>query len=176
MKQIKNFVFNLIDRQEVESSLFQFRDPGLLVDDDLELMLVSKHNGDPRQIHVPVYIFNMILIGRPQIVMGRLSLRIGHTEHIEMYAGHIGYTVEPAHRGHHYAARSCRLVLPLAKDHEIDPLWITCNPDNIASRRTCEILGATLMEIVPIPADDPLYQADTKWKCRYSLRGDQLKT
>ena len=169
MKQIKNFVFNLRDRQEVKSSPFRFRDPGPLVDDDLELVLTNMQSGDPRQRYVPVYIFHMTPLGRPQTVMGQLSLRIGHTEHIEMYAGHIGYTVEPAYRGHHYASRSCHLVLPLARGHGIDPLWITCNPENTPSRRTCEILGATLTEVVPIPQNDPLYQSDTKWKCRYRL-------
>ncbi len=106
---------------------------------------------------------------RSATVMGRLSLRIGHTEHIEMYAGHIGYSVDPPYRGHRLAARSCLLILPLAQAHGINPLWITCNPENAASRRTCEIIGSTLVETVPIPPSDPLYRWDTKWKCRYRL-------
>ncbi len=105
----------------------------------------------------------------PDTVMGRLSLRIGHTEHIEKYAGHIGYSVDPPFRGRRLAARSCLLILPLARAHGINPLWITCNPDNVASRRTCEIIGSTLVETVPIPPSDPLYSWDTKWKCRYRV-------
>ena len=105
----------------------------------------------------------------PATMMGRLSLRIGNTEHIEKYAGHIGYSVDPPYRGRRLAARSCLLILPLARAHGINPLWITCNPENAASRRTCEIIGSTLVETVPIPPSDPLYRWDTKWKCRYRV-------
>jgi tagatose 1,6-diphosphate aldolase len=48
-------------------------------------------------------------------------------------------------------------------------LWITCNPDNHASRRTCERLGARLVEIVPVPKTDPLYARGETEKCRYRI-------
>jgi hypothetical protein len=37
-------------------------------------------------------------------------------------------------------------------------LWITCNPDNWPSRKTCEYLGATLVEVVDLPKESALYQ------------------
>ena len=37
-----------------------------------------------------------------------------------------------------------RLLLPLARRHGLQTVWITCNPDNWASRRTCELAGAEL--------------------------------
>ena len=73
--------------------------------------------------------------------IGNISLRLGRTEFIERYAGHIGYGVDLAHRGHGYAARACRLVFPVAKRNGFTVLWITCNPENVASRRTCERAG-----------------------------------
>jgi tagatose 1,6-diphosphate aldolase len=48
-------------------------------------------------------------------------------------------------------------------------LWITCNPDNYASRRTCERLGAEMVEIVPLPSNNVLYQRGEREKCRYRL-------
>jgi tagatose 1,6-diphosphate aldolase len=147
---------------------FTFLDPGSLIDGDLELVLVETYPADPYRGYVPAYRFHMRPTGRP-IRMGEISLRVGSTEHIERYAGHIGYAVEPAYRGHRYAARSCRLLFPLALRHALNPLWITCDPDNLASRRTCELVGATLVEIVPIPKDDPLYTPTTRWKCRYRV-------
>jgi predicted acetyltransferase len=77
--------------------------------------------------------------------------------------------VYPFARGHHYAERACRLLLPLARRHGIQPLWITCNPDNFPSRRTCERLGAKLVEIVAVPPRDPLYLRGDHEKCRYRL-------
>ncbi|MGC4032889.1 MAG: GNAT family N-acetyltransferase [Tepidisphaeraceae bacterium] len=71
---------------------------------------------------------------------GTVSLRLGDDDELKRYWGHIGYGVFPPARGQHYAERACRLILPLAKKHGLEELWITTNPDNIASRRTCERL------------------------------------
>ena len=98
-----------------------------------------------------------------------IGLRIGSSKGIEMYYGHFGYHVYPPARGHRYAERACRLLLPLARRHGLQTLWLTCNPDNFASRRTCERLGATLISIVPVPEDDPLYARGEREKCRYRL-------
>jgi len=109
--------------------------------------------------------------GQPQCppiqIVGAIGLRIGSTETIEMYYGHFGYHVYPAARGRQYAMRACRLLLPLARRHGFKTLWITCNPENIASRRTCERLGAKLVEVVPVPEDNPLYARGEIQKCRY---------
>ncbi|HUO10568.1 MAG TPA: GNAT family N-acetyltransferase [Phycisphaerae bacterium] len=102
-------------------------------------------------------------------IAGSISLRIGHSPNLDFYLGHIGYHVLPPARGHHYAERACRLLLPLARTHEHKTLWITCNPENSASRRTCERLGAKLVETVFVPRDNPLYAQGDRQKCRYRL-------
>jgi tagatose 1,6-diphosphate aldolase len=120
--------------------------------------------------HVPAFHFWMRRRGETENglpIVGGMGLRIGHTPNIEQYLGHVGYQVYPFARGHRYAERACRLVLPLARRLGLDPLWITCNPDNIASRRTCERLGGVLVDTVPLPADHPLYQRGERHKCRY---------
>lgn len=145
---------------------FQFIDPGLLVDGELELALIETTPADPARERLPAYLFEMRVGGRKA---GGLNLRIGNTHSIVMYGGHIGYGIEPGFRGHHYAERACRLVLSLAKAHGLDTLWITCNPDNWPSRRTCERLGATLVEIVDLPEDNDQYRRGERQKCRYRL-------
>jgi predicted acetyltransferase len=145
---------------------FRFLDPGVLRDSELDLVLVETKPGDPSREWLPGYLFEMRVGGRRA---GGLNLRVGNTRKIVMYAGHIGYAVEPEHRGHHYAERACRLILPLAKAHGLDTIWITCNPDNMPSRRTCERLGAEMVEIVPLPEGDDQYQAGDREKCRYRL-------
>lgn len=122
---------------------------------------------------LPSYAFWLRLsepIGDPPIeFIGGISLRIGSNREIDMFTGNIGYHVYPPARGHHYAERACRLVLPIARRHGMEQMWITCNPDNIASRRTCERLGATLVEIVAIPKDHPFQSRGETAKCRYLL-------
>jgi tagatose 1,6-diphosphate aldolase len=105
----------------------------------------------------------------PVTIAGGIGLRIGNTRDVELYYGHFGYNVLPPARGNHYAERACRLLLPLASAHGMQTLWITCNPDNHASRRTCERLGCTLAEIVALPESHPLYLRGERRKCRYRL-------
>ncbi len=62
---------------------------------------------------VPTYFFRMRDL-TSGIESGRINLRVGSEEHIERYAGHIGYFVEPAHRGHAYASRALRLLTSIA--------------------------------------------------------------
>src|SRR4051812_45984426 len=122
---------------------------------------------------VPAYHFWMRLdsaVGDPPIqIAGGLGLRIGTNREIELYSGNIGYHVYPPARGHHYAERACRLALPLARRHGMRLIWITCNPDNTASRRTCERLGAKLIDTVPIPRDHPFRSRGETAKCRYLI-------
>ena len=141
--------------------------PFVLRHGDLELRLAdySVHSFH----RVPTYFFKM-MSGLRDEELGTINLRIGSTEHLERYAGHIGYGVHASFRGHHYAARSVTLLLPLARWHELDPLWITCDPENVASRRSLEICGAELVEIVDVPEECGIRRYGGKLrKCRYRL-------
>jgi predicted acetyltransferase len=118
---------------------------------------------------VPTYFFRMLSIARGD-ELGTINLRVGATPHIERYAGHIGYGVHPASRGHHYAARSLVLLRPFARSLGVDPLWITCDPDNTPSRRSLEIAGAEFHEIVDVPEECGIRKYGGKLqKCRYRL-------
>jgi predicted acetyltransferase len=77
---------------------------------------------------------------------------------------------DPAeYRGNHFAGRALRLLKPLARRHGLSELWITCNPENAASRRTCEFAGAELTEIVDLPPHVDMYQEGERQKCRCRL-------
>jgi predicted acetyltransferase len=132
----------------------------------------GRQQPDPRRGRVPAYHFWMRLLPPANIpfeIIGGIGLRIGATPELEMFSGNMGYHVYPPARGHHYAERSCRLLLPLARRHGMRLLWITCNPENIASRKTCEHLGATLVDIVNIPRNHEFYSRGERQKCRYRL-------
>jgi predicted acetyltransferase len=133
----------------------------------------GRQPGDPAAGRVPAYHFWMRLetpVGDPPMqLIGGMGLRIGNNREIELYSGNIGYHVYPPARGRHYAERACRLVLPLARRHGMERIWITCNPDNAASRRTCERLGATFIDTVPIPRDHAFRTRDETAKCRYLI-------
>lgn len=141
----------------------------LLVDGDLTLHLAGCA---PHRVHgVPAYHFLMTHTESGE-ELGGINLRIGSTPHIERYAGHIGFTVHPAHRGHRYAARAVPLLLPFARQLGFEALWITCDPENTASRRSLELAGAHYVETVDVPADCIIHQTGHKQKCRYQMRLD----
>jgi predicted acetyltransferase len=130
----------------------------------------GREPGEERKEKSPSYHFWMRLdpASQPPIPMaGTVSLRIGQTPDLVMYFGHIGYNVYPVVRGHHYAQRACQLVFRLARQHGINPLWITTDPENAASRRTCERLGGALVDTVDVPRDHVLYSRGQRRKCRY---------
>jgi tagatose 1,6-diphosphate aldolase len=135
-----------------------------LVDGELELHLVERTLGDPIRNRVPQYRWDIKADG---LRVGSISFRVGHTEYIERYAGHIGYGIDHEYRGHHYAARSVVLVLPVAASHGFRVVWVTCNPENVASRRTCELAGGQLIDIVDLPVDIDMYKEGERQKCRY---------
>ena len=123
----------------------------------------------PHPVHkVPTYYFRMIHRDSRE-ELGSINLRVASTPHVELYAGHIGYGVHPASRGHHYAARATRLLIPLARELRLAPLWFTTDPDNIASRRSCELAGAKLIEIVDVPKTCIIHRDGHPKKCRYRL-------
>ncbi len=152
----------------MEAAVVEFLDPGELRDGDLVLQLVETRPADPVKKWVPFYVFH-IMSSRTGERAGEIQLRIGDTEHIRLYGGHVGYGVRPEYRGQRFASRALRLVMPLARRHGLGELWITCNPENVASRRTCELAGAVFVEIVDLPADVDMYIEGERRKCRYRV-------
>jgi predicted acetyltransferase len=147
---------------------FQFLDPGELRNGEMFLQLAFTHQADPVKGWVPHYEFQ-IMSAETGTKAGEIDLRIGNTEHMRLYGGHIGYGVRPEFRGRHFAGRALLLLLPLAARHGLKELWITCNPENLGSRRTCEFAGAEFVEIVDLPSNIDMYLEGERQKCRYRL-------
>lgn len=131
----------------------EFFDTSDLKTEELSLRLDHTFPGDPVRGWVPAYYFDILdRAGRP---VGSCDLRIGHTEGL-YYGGNIGYAVDEPHRGHRYAVKACRLLFELARRHGLGWLIITCQPSNLPSRRTCELLGGELLEIAELPEDNDM--------------------
>lgn len=130
--------------------------------DEIMLRLSRTAEENPEKNWVPAYYFDICLPDGQKI--GVCDLRIGHNQNL-YYGGNIGYAVDAEHRGHHYAAKACRLLFALAKKHELGYLIITCNPDNWPSRKTCEYAGGTLLEICDLPEDNDMYLEGERSKC-----------
>jgi len=130
--------------------------------DELRLRLEKAAPGDPQKGWVLAYHFAICDLEGNK--MGSCDLRLGHND-LLYYGGNIGYRVEEPYRGHHYAAKACRLLFELAKQHALGYVIITCNPENIASRKTCEYLSGTLLEIAELPPDSDMREKGETHKC-----------
>lgn len=147
------------------TSKFVFFEPGDLIDGDLELRLVKKLQGNESENHVPEYIFEMIKTGTKKR-MGIIGLRIILNDRLKKYGGNLNYEVEKEFRGNRYAARCCQLLFALARKHKLKKLLITCGPNNIGSKKTCEILGGKLIDIINVEIEPGIFR-DT---CRYEIQ------
>lgn len=142
-----------------------FIDTSFLTNDEIQLVLEKTVPGDPEKNWLPAYHF--AICNKHGVKMGICDLRVGHNTSV-YYGGNIGYTIEEKYRGHHYAGKACLLLFELAKKHDMEYLIITCNPNNYASRKTCEYAGGMLVEIAKLPADNDMrvYDGETE-KCIY---------
>jgi predicted acetyltransferase len=76
--------------------------------------------------------------------IGRISLRHALTPLLVAIGGHVGYDVRPSRRRQGHATRMLKLAIPHLSALGIDPALITCNEDNVASRKVIEACGGRL--------------------------------
>lgn len=138
--------------------------PANLSSERVSLHLIQIVPGDPDHGFVPYYKFS--IQAADSFEVGHISFRIGDNEHVRFCSGHIGYGVHEPNRGHGYAYQACQAIAPFVRS--IYPsVIITADPDNHASIRTIERLGAVFIDEVPVPPYDPHYKKGSRSKRRY---------
>lgn len=78
------------------------------------------------------------------VYLGRIAIRHDLTEYLREVGGHIGYDVRRSRRREGHATAMLRATLPVAARLGVDPALVTCDVDNLASRRTIETCGGVL--------------------------------
>lgn len=84
-------------------------------------------------------------------VVGRLSLRYRLNDFLRTIGGHIGYGVRPSRRRCGYATEMLRQSLPLCAALGIDRALVTCDADNLASRKVIERCGGVFEGFTSAP-------------------------
>lgn len=134
--------------------------------DDMISLVLSNDDVTDREIGITDGYTFYIYANDTRSYCGYVSLRLGESEGL-YYLGHIGYRIEPAWRGHGFACRACRLIVPLMQSLNLRSVVITANVDNVPSRRTCENLGCVLESIADVPPAYRALCAGAEKKCRY---------
>jgi predicted acetyltransferase len=97
--------------------------------------------------HVPDTHFWVVDDADPWRYLGSLSIRHRLTPPLLELGGHIGYSVRPSARRRGVATEALRLALPAASAIGIDPVLVTCDDDNVGSRRVIEANGGVLEDV-----------------------------
>jgi len=78
--------------------------------------------------------------------LGRVQIRHRLTPHLLEVAGHLGYHVVPHHRRRGHAKAMLAAALPIAAALGIDCLLLTCDSDNVGSRKVIEANGGLFQD------------------------------
>lgn len=152
----------------MKENKFKFHSFDTIKGDEIDLIIERKVPENKKKGYVPAYLYAINLAGT-NLTIGTIDLRIG-TNSSTYYGGHIGYAIDEKYRGNHFAAKACLLLRQVALSHGMDVVIITCNPENIASNKTCLKLGAELVETVDLPIDNDMYLEGEFQKCIYKWR------
>ena len=79
-----------------------------------------------------------VMVNQQDDFIGVISLRAYLNEHLLAYDGHIGYGIHPKHRKKGYAKVMLKLALDIYKKRQILKVLVTCNEENIASKKVIE--------------------------------------
>ena len=158
----KDFFESMLDIDKPETIY-----PGEVVDLRLRKKVSEKQAYDG----VPTNYYDILLHGTDTKV-GVIDLRLKMNE-VMYYYGHVGYNITKKYRGHNYSYFACKILFGIAKkEYDMDELFITCNPDNVASYKTLLKLKGELVEVCPVPEDHEMYRLGDRFKCvfRYKIK------
>lgn len=69
-------------------------------------------------------------------LVGMIQVRHYFNDFLEMFGGHIGYSIRPAERRKGYAKKMLKKVLPFCKEIGIEKVLVTCIDGNVGSEKT----------------------------------------
>lgn len=110
-----------------------------LTDGEIYLKQITKNNGENNRF--PEYKFQIYLNSTNDSI-GYINLRFGNNDKLINYLGHIGYGIDEPFRGNSYSKKACELLKIILNYYSIKEVYLTCNPENFASKKIIEKLGS----------------------------------
>ena len=147
-----------------ESKCISLVAPVILENEQVRLTLDKTVPANPERGLVPYYHYRICLPDNTDA--GHINFRLGNTPHILLAAGHIGFEISLDYRGKALSYHACIALAPFVR--LIYPsVILTANPDNHASLKIIENLGARFINEVAVDPEDPHYASGARIKRRY---------
>jgi predicted acetyltransferase len=145
-------------KEQIIAAVQEFQSEGRLLDYDVKLLHRNfasylrrmQNQKDRRRISpdtVPTTDFWLI---DGDEVIGRLSLRHELNDFLLKIAGHIGYVIRPSRRCQGYGKEILRLGLEQARAIGLTRVLVTCDENNIGSRKVIESNGGCFENAVVV--------------------------
>jgi predicted acetyltransferase len=109
---------------------------------------------DLKPEHVPQTMYWLYVNGIP---VGIGKLRDYLNDNLKQAGGHIGYTTRPSERGKGYGKVILKELLKKAREKDLSDILLTCNENNVPSRKVIEANNGELKDII-------------ESKCRYWIK------
>lgn len=131
----------------------EFLGTNCLNNSEIELKVTKEDPSVDKYGGAPVYYFDVLNVDKDKI--GVAELRVGHNDELYYY-GNIYVKIDPRYEGFKYGYKVSKLLLKLAKKHEMGYVSITCATSDLKCKSTCEQLGMKLLEDSQLPEDHPI--------------------
>lgn len=95
--------------------------------------------------------------------LGRVDIRHHLNPRLSQEGGHIGYDVRPTQRRKGYGKLALELGIAKARELGIEEVLVTCDVNNLASKKVIESNGGVLEDIQPMSTGKPD-------KARYTIK------
>jgi predicted acetyltransferase len=118
--------------------------PAAIADPDTfaEMVRFLHEQREPEALRPGAYVpFTELWVVEGEEFLGRVSLRHELNELLYTWGGHIGYAVRPGARRRGVATAALAGMLEVCRERGIDPVLVTCDEDNVGSRRVIEGAG-----------------------------------
>lgn len=140
-------IYNMLQDIEKEENGFHNEAKGLKYSEFNKYLKTNKRMAEGKDLpegYVPQTLYWLFVEGKP---VGMAKLRHYLNESLREKGGHAAYAIRKSKRRQGYGKIILKKLIKKAKQKNINELLLTCDDDNLASRRVIEANGGKLDKI-----------------------------